>query len=231
MKAGLKEWLYAMGIRRGIERRNFLIYQIMRKNAERLPYQGRVVDLGCGDAPYKDIILDVADEYIGVDWENTMHDQSKIDVFADLSKPLPFENNYADTVVSFEVLEHLPEPLFFLSECNRILRPSGQLFLTVPFMWHIHEEPHDYFRYTQHGLQYLLEKSGFSDIVIEEKTGFWVMWWLGFNYHTTCFAIGPLKYLWYLVWWLSQTLAMVADKANPSTGQTALYAIQAKSVK
>lgn len=228
MKTGLKKWLRNNGFTRGIERHNFLIYRITREHAQTLPYRGRVVDLGCGSAPYRDIILDIAEEYIGVDWENTMHDQSKVDVFADLSKRLPFEDAYADTVVSFEVLEHLPEPDFFLCECNRILKPTGLLFMTVPFMWHVHEEPHDYFRYTQYGLQYLLEKNGFSEIVIDEKAGFWQMWWLKFNYHTTCFAQGPVKYFWYLIWWLTQTIAPLMDKLNSSSGDTALYAIRAK---
>ena len=228
MKAGLKKWLHKNGFKRGIERHNFLIYRITREYAQTLPYRGRVVDLGCGSAPYRDIILNIAEEYIGVDWENTMHDQSKVDVFADLSKRLPFIDASADTVVSFEVLEHLPEPDFFLHECYRILKPAGLLFMTVPFMWHVHEEPHDYFRYTQYGLQYLLEKNGFSEIVIDEKTGFWQMWWLKFNYHTTCFAKGPIKYFWYSIWWFTQTLAPLMDKLNTSRGQTAFYSIRAK---
>jgi len=216
------------GIARGIERHNWSIYRIMREHAQTLPYRGRVVDLGCGSAPYRDIILDIAEEYIGVDWENSMHDQSKVDVFADLSKRLPFEDDYADTVVSFEVLEHLPEPDFFLCECNRILKPTGLLFMTVPFMWHVHEEPHDYFRYTQYGLRYLLEKNGFSEIAIEEKTGFWLMWWLRFNYHTICFARGPLKYLWYPIWWFTQVPGILLDKVDPDSRQPAGYVIQAK---
>lgn len=228
MKTGLKEWLRNIGFARRIERHNFLIYRITREYAQTLPYRGRVVDLGCGKAPYKDIILDKAEEYIGVDWQNSMHDQSAVDVFADLSKRLPFDDAYADTVVSFEVLEHLPEPDFFLSECNRVLKTTGVLFLTVPFMWHVHEEPYDYFRYTRYGLQYLLEKNGFSEVIIEEKTGFWQMWWLKFNYHTHCFARGPVKYLWYPIWWLTQTLAPLMDKLNSSSGQTALYGVRAK---
>jgi len=200
----------------------------MDRCAETFPYRGRVVDLGCGTAPYKDIILAVADEYIGVDWTKTIHDQSRVDVFADLSKPLPFADSYADTVVSFEVLEHLPEPILFLSECNHILRPGGMLFMTVPFMWQIHEEPHDYFRYTQYGLRYLLEKNGFSEIAIKEKTGFWLMWWLRFNYHTVRFARGPVKYLWYPVWCFTQVLGILLDKVNPGSGQPAGYVIQAK---
>lgn len=193
-----------------------------------LPYRGRVVDLGCGASPYKEDILKVADEYIGVDWENSFHEQRNVNVFANLAERLPFEDGFADTVVSFQVMEHLPEPDFFLSECHRILRPGGQMFLTVPFMWHVHESPYDYFRYTRYGLRYLLEKNSFVEIEIYENTGFWQMWVLKFNYHTARFARGPLKYLWIPVWWLGQTVSPILDKYDKHPQETASYTVTAK---
>ena len=156
----------------GMQRFNFLIHQINQEIVKSLPYEGGVIDLGCGTAPYKEHILKVADRYIGVDWENSLHDQSNVDVFANLCETLPFDNNYTDTVVSFQVMEPLSEPSFFLSECYRILKSGGIIFITVPFMWHVHEEPHDYFRYTRYGLEYLLKKTGFIDIEIKENTGY-----------------------------------------------------------
>ena len=74
---------------------------------------GCVIDLGCGTAPYKKEILKRASRYVGVDWENSIHDQSHVDVFTDLSNTLPFEDNYADTLITFQVLEHIAEPSFF----------------------------------------------------------------------------------------------------------------------
>ncbi len=140
---------------------NYLIHSINLRIAESLPYSGRVVDLGCGSAPYRELILQKADEYIGVDWEGSAHDRSRVDVTADLTEPLPFEDNFADTIVSFQVMEHLPDTALFLNECHRILRPGGRLFITVPFMWHVHEAPHDYYRFTRYGLQYLCDKARF----------------------------------------------------------------------
>lgn len=207
---------------------NYLIHTINKKIAQSLPYKGRVIDLGCGTSPYKDEILKKAEEYIGVDWENSKHDQGNVDVFADLTKRLPFTDNYADTVVSFQVMEHLPEPDFFLSECFRILNSSGHLLITTPFMWHLHEEPHDYYRYTRYGLEYLLKKNGFVDITIEENTGFWQMWALKFNYHTERFARGPCKYLWLPIWWLVQTVTPLFDKLDKRPEETASYTTTAR---
>jgi hypothetical protein len=49
-----------------------------------------------------------------------------------------------------------------------VLRPGGSLVITVPFMARLHEEPHDYFRYTRHGLRLLLLEAGFEvDDVVE----------------------------------------------------------------
>ncbi len=190
--------------------------------------RGLVVDLGCGSSPYREDILKTADAYIGVDWQNSQHAQNNVDVFADLTKQLPLAESYADTVVSFQVMEHLPEPQFFLSECFRILKSRGLLFLTVPFMWHVHEEPHDYFRYTRYGLEYLLGRSGFVDITIEENTGFWQMWVLKFNYHSRRCGWGPLKYLWLPIWLAGQVIAPVLDRLDGHPQETASYTVTAR---
>lgn len=207
---------------------NFLINKINQQIAYSLPYKGYVIDLGCGTTPYKSYILKVADKYIGVHWENSLHNQEHVDVFADLCNQLPFEENCADTVVSFQVMEHLTEPDFFLSECYRILKSNGRIFITVPFMWHVHEEPNDYFRYTRYGLEYLLKKNGFVDIEIKENTGFWQMWVLKFNYHTLRFARGPLKYFWLPIWWLGQTISPFLDKYDKHPQETASYTVLAR---
>lgn len=207
---------------------NYLIQKINEKIAKNFLYKGLVVDLGCGTSPYKKDILAVADKYIGVDWKNSLHDQSSIDIFADLCEPLPIADCFADTVVSFQVMEHLPEPSLFLSEAFRILNKGGQILITVPFMWHVHEEPCDYFRYTRHGLKYLLDKAGFQDIVITENTGFWQMWVLKFNYHTTRFARGPLKLIWIPIWWVGQTISPLLDKFDKHPQETASYTVCAR---
>ena len=64
--------------------------------------KGRVVDLGCGTAPYKADVESVGASYIGVDWSNSVHNIQP-DVVADLSKSFPFKDGYADTLLSFQV--------------------------------------------------------------------------------------------------------------------------------
>lgn len=207
---------------------NYLIHKINRKIIAALPFEGRVVDLGCGTAPYKEIILKKADEYIGVDWENSLHDPANIDVFANLNERLPLEDGYAHTVTSFQVMEHLPEPGHFLSECFRILKSGGRLIITVPFMWHVHEAPHDYYRFTRYGLEYLLKKSGFVDIDIRENTGFYQMAALKFNYHTHRFTPRWLRFIWYPFWFLGQAISPYFDKLIKHPEETATYTALAR---
>ena len=209
---------------------NWLIMKINNTAFEQGSHviKGRVVDLGCGTAPYKTDILAKADQYIGVDWENSLLDQTHVDVFANLSERLPFEDGYADTVVAFQVMEHLPEPGFFLSECHRILRPGGALFLTVPFMWEIHDAPHDYYRYTRYGLEYLLSKAGFCDREVREMAGYWQTSILKFNYHTARTAGRVRRLLWLPVWYLGQVLAPALDRHDGHPQETSSYSVIAR---
>jgi SAM-dependent methyltransferase len=188
---------------------------VLRKQAKKFDYKGRVVDLGCGDSPYRDIILLTAEDYVGVDHPNSKYKNGFGHVAADLANRLPFEDETFDTVVSFQVLDDLREPLFFLQECFRILKSGGCLFMTTPFMWKIHEAPHDYYRFTKYGLEYLLQKSKFERVSVEEiYAGFWGMWLLKLNYYTLRFVNRYNKYLLYLFWWTTQVLAMVLDRLD-----------------
>lgn len=207
---------------------NFLIRNINERIAQSFIYQGNVMDLGCGTSPYKEYILRTAKSYIAIDWQASFHDPSNVDVFANLVEALPFLDGCMDTIVSFQVMEHLSEPETFLSEAYRVLKSNGTIIITVPFMWHVHEAPYDYYRYTRYGLQYLFNKAGFTNIEIRENTGFWQMWVLKFNYHTVRFALGPLKLFWIPIWWLGQVISPFLDHFDKHPQETASYVVVAK---
>ncbi|TFZ04205.1 class I SAM-dependent methyltransferase [Ramlibacter rhizophilus] len=192
--------------------------------------QGRVYDFGCGTMPYEADILERAEEYVGVDWSNTLHG-TRCELVADLNSPLPIPSESADAIVSFEVLEHLCEPLNMLREANRILRPGGVILITVPFQWWVHESPWDYFRYTRFGLDYLLRKAGFEDVCVEETTGFWEMWVLKLNYQSLRLIKGPrllrklIRAILVPLWWVSQTTAGIVSSRWASPNETAGYVV------
>ena len=58
-----------------------------------------------------------------------------------------------------------------LKEFQRVLKPGGYLILTVPHLSWLHNEPHDYYRYTPHGLRFLLARAGFQDKYIVPAGG------------------------------------------------------------
>lgn len=214
---------------------NWLIHRIGNAMIRRrLPeLSGHVLDVGCGNKPFESDILQYADTYIGVDWSNTLHAPSA-DIIVDANHSLPFRTEVFDHVLSFEVLEHLAEPDVMLREAFRVLRREGELTLSMPFQWWLHEAPWDYQRFTCHGLEYHLRKAGFDRIDITPRTGFWSMWILKFNYQTARLARGPrlvclaIKAFLVPMWWLNQTLAPWLDRMWPESNETAGYFVTAR---
>jgi SAM-dependent methyltransferase len=139
--------------------------------AAALPPGARVLDAGAGAAPYRPLFAHC--EYVTQDWPGTVHEGARgADVIADLHD-LPVEDAVFDAVLCTEVLEHVAEPARVLDELARVLRPGGSVLITVPFVGGLHEEPHDHYRYTSHGLRGLLGRAGFTGIDVEPLTGYW----------------------------------------------------------
>lgn len=128
---------------------------------------GRLVDMGCGSAPLYGLYRSRATEITCVDWASTEHGTCYLDIEADLNEPLPMESTRYDTVVLSDVLEHILAPEQLIREIRRILCVGGMLIGTVPFLYRLHEEPHDHYRYTIHTLRRMAERSGFAVEVLE----------------------------------------------------------------
>ena len=92
------------------------------------------------------------------------------DIVADVCDLGCFEDASFDAVFLLEVLEHVATPDLAISELYRVLEPGGVLVLSTPFVFEIHEAPHDYFRFTEHGLRFLLR--GFASCSIGRRNGY-----------------------------------------------------------
>ncbi|TNE55615.1 MAG: SAM-dependent methyltransferase [Bacteroidetes bacterium] len=137
---------------------------------------GKLLDLGCGNKPYRDFYQKYCDSSIGIDIENSLHRNEHIDQYYD-GEHIPFEDGHFDTVLCTEVLEHVPNPLSFLEEIHRVLKPHGTLVLSVPFLQLLHEVPHDYHRFTPFALKKLMNQSQFELTRIAGlggSGGFWI---------------------------------------------------------
>jgi SAM-dependent methyltransferase len=94
-----------------------------------------------------------------------------LDYSLDLTQTLPLESAGFDTVLLTDVLEHIPEPAALMREIGRLLRPSGTLILGVPFFYGIHEEPYDYYRYTEFALRRFCDLNGLAVAELEPYGG------------------------------------------------------------
>ena len=132
---------------------------------------GRLLDLGCGHVPLYGTYRDRVSEVVCVDWADTLHKNPHLDYELDLNEPLPFECKSFDTILLTDVLEHVPEPRRVLEEIARLLRNGGKLLLGVPFLYWLHETPHDYYRYTSFALRRLCEQSDMSVLELDPLGG------------------------------------------------------------
>ena len=129
---------------------------------------GTVLDVGCADAAVRAHLR--CERYYGLDYPATAVQLygTRPDVFGDASR-LPFADASLDTVLLLDVMEHLQEPAAALAEAARVLKPAGRLLITVPFAYPMHDQPHDFQRWTAHGLAYQLKRAGLDPVAIEEK--------------------------------------------------------------
>jgi SAM-dependent methyltransferase len=139
--------------------------------AAALPEGARMLDAGAGEGQYAHYFK--RQRYYGVDLAvgDAAWDYGKLDVLADLTA-LPFRAGAFHAAINVVTIEHLREPGRALTEIARTLEPGGRLLLAAPHEWEVHQAPHDYFRYTRYGLQYLLEQAGFEAIDIRAAGGY-----------------------------------------------------------
>jgi SAM-dependent methyltransferase len=157
-----------------------------------------------------------------------------VDVFASALR-LPFGAETFDSVLSTEVLEHVPEPKMILSEAARVLKSGGYLVLSTPQTWGLHEIPYDFYRYTPYGLRYLAEATGFRVITVWPTCGMWAM--IGqraSSFLAHRYSMGrwlPLQGAWLLVCAGIQIVALGLDWLYSGVGDTLDNVIVAQKIE
>ena len=131
----------------------------------------RVLDAGAGERVHARYFE--RQRYVAVDLAvgDAAWNYGKLDAIADLTA-LPFSSDCFEACINIVTLEHVREPGCALREMERTLAPGGRLLMIVPHEWEVHQSPHDYYRYTRHGMSYLLDKAGFIDCNIEPVGGY-----------------------------------------------------------
>jgi SAM-dependent methyltransferase len=157
-------------------------------------FRGIVYDIGCGDKPYRELILPYATKYIGVDHAGTVHSLAQVDIVGS-AYDTTLESSSGDVVFSSAVLEHLEEPLRAFKEMHRICKKGGHLILAAPLCWQVHEKPRDFFRYTCYGLEYLMKESGFAVKELIPLSGIWVTLGAQFAFYLATQNKGIFKFI------------------------------------
>lgn len=138
--------------------------------AQLTSFHGIFLDIGCGRMPYRSLLLSPpsrVEKYIGLDLAGGAYEQfGPFDLEWD-GRTMPLADNSIDCAMATEVLEQCPDPELVLEEAARVLKPGGLLFVTVPYLWPVHDPPNDQHRLTPFALERLLRLSGFTDVKLE----------------------------------------------------------------
>jgi len=111
-----------------------VVYDIGSKGQEELPQTHRT-----------DVRL------LSVDIDAAVHP----DIVADAHDLHMIADNSADGVFTSSVLEHVRDPWKVVAEMERILKPGGYVFISVPFMFPYHADPDDFWRMSYRGIDVL----------------------------------------------------------------------------
>ncbi|GAB5526429.1 MAG: hypothetical protein Roseis2KO_43010 [Roseivirga sp.] len=115
--------------------------------------KGDLLELGCGEGRGVELLSPLSSSYLALDkideviqrlqaaYPEVNFKQAVFPPFSDLA------DNSFDTIVSFQVIEHVKQDAEFLKEIKRVLRPGGTAVLTTPNIkktltrnpWHIRE--------------------------------------------------------------------------------------------
>jgi SAM-dependent methyltransferase len=117
---------------------------VIRAHLAGLPPDALVVNVGC--ARVRRFEAECGSRYLATD----LRVLDTVDFSSDATR-LPLADDSVDTLITLEMLEHVPDPGAVVAELARVLRPGGTVFLSVPSAVPRHDH-HDFWRFTAQGL-------------------------------------------------------------------------------
>ena len=111
--------------------------------------KGNVLEIGTGMGYGVEIIAPKSTRYITVDKQlpQNVLQLDNVEYYEMEVPPIGFENSSFDTVVSFQVIEHIEKDIDFINEVSRVMRAGGQFIVSTPNApmsltrnpWHVRE--------------------------------------------------------------------------------------------
>jgi hypothetical protein len=111
-----------------------------------------VLDVGCGEQPFRGVIEGSGSRYVGMDV--VQNSSGSVDILSTLENA-PTPHAPYPVILCTEVLEHVVDIDAAFDGLRRLVNSGGLVVLTVPFIFPLHMEPHDFRRLTLHGVTQL----------------------------------------------------------------------------
>jgi len=163
------DWIFAFSMKTSkmMSRKN--LYTWLEKKIFSLCHSGEMKVLNVGASGAIPDLLKKIDTFDFVSLD--INPDKNPDIVCDVCdmKAVISDSTY-DVIVMMEVLEHIPDPSLALAEIRRILKPGGVLLGSTPFLFPIHDAPHDYYRYTSYGLNHLLRD--YTNVEVQPRNSY-----------------------------------------------------------
>lgn len=196
----------------------FPIEETIRNFAQQFTPDTNILDIGCGHKPYAHYF---SGQYTGVD-----HTPGPaVDIVCD-GAAIPLPDGSFDIIIATQVLEHTEQLANTVTEIERLLKPGGYCFISVPLAMKVHAVPQsstaapyqnfdskkipywhiDFWRFTKFGLISLFKN--FKVLVLKETSGYIGTLAQLINYFFASFGI---PYLFVPLYIVTNSIGLFAD--------------------
>ena len=143
----------------------WLAAEASRAGADLGPY--RLLDVGCGEMPYRPLFQPHVGEIVGMDtWDNPRA------ALRGAIEAIPADDASFDVVLCLQVLEHVDDPAQGVRELARVTRPGGRVLLSTHGAMVYHPNPVDLWRWTGAGLERLFSENGdWASVTVSAGSG------------------------------------------------------------
>jgi len=165
---------------------NYRLKAIMELVNKWSPDKGKLLEIGCALGYFLELAQLSGWKAQGVELSSWAaqyaREKTKVQVSSEKLEDIKFPTAYFDAIVMIELIEHTPEPISFLKEVYRILKPAGIILITTPNSKSIHRSiwrqkfqeifliPEHLFLFSIPTIKRLLELTNFKIIHLQTKT-------------------------------------------------------------
>lgn len=94
-----------------------------------------LLDIGCGDASYLEIVKEAGWSAVGLDIDPTVVENARrrgLNVYLGGTEYFDGQEELFDVITLSHVIEHVHDPVKLLADCHRLLKPGGEIWVETP---------------------------------------------------------------------------------------------------